>query len=57
MSRIMIDNYPNKWHFYRSRLAGNPCAECVACGKVYACWDTDDLEYHNQQHETETTND
>jgi hypothetical protein len=57
MSRIMIDDYPNKWHFYRSHFAGNPCAECLACGKVYACWDADDLEAHNEQHETETTND
>jgi hypothetical protein len=54
MSRIMIDNYPNKWHFYRSHFAGNPCAECLACGKVYACWDADDLEAHNEQHEMET---
>lgn len=55
MSRIMVDSYPNKWHFYRSPLAGNPCAECLTCGQIYVYWETDDIEYHNQQHETETT--
>jgi len=55
MKQIMVDSYPNKWHFYRSQLAGNPCAECLTCGQIYVYWETDDLEYHNQQHETETT--
>ena len=42
------------WLFYRSRLAGNPCAECVSCGKIYVYWETDDLEAHTEQHEMET---
>ena len=54
MSRIMVDSYPNKWHFYNAQLTGTPCAECLICGEKYVYWETDDLEYHNQQHETET---
>lgn len=42
------------WHYYLSQLAGTPCAQCAICGMVYVYWETDDLEYHTQQHETET---
>jgi hypothetical protein len=54
MSRIMVDSYPNKWNFYRSHFGGNPCAECLTCGQIYVYWETDDLEYHTEQHEMET---
>ena len=42
------------WRYYRSQLAGTPCAQCAICGMVYVYWETDDLEYHTQQHEMET---
>ena len=53
MSRIMIDSYPNKWHYYLSQLAGTPCAQCAICGQIYVYWETEDLECHTEQHETE----
>ena len=55
MSRIFTDSYPNKWHFYRTPLTGNPCAECLTCGEIYVYWETEDIEYHTQQHEQEKT--
>jgi hypothetical protein len=42
------------WNIYRSRLAGNPCAECLTCGQTYVYWETEDLEDHTEQHEMET---
>ena len=49
-----MKTHEKSWNFYRSQLAGNPCAECLICGQTYVYWETDDIEYHNQQHETET---
>ena len=45
-----MKTHEKSWNFYRSQLAGNPCAECLTCGQTYVYWETDDLEYHTEQH-------
>ena len=41
----MITTAP-KIEFYRSQLAGNPCARCTGCGSTYVYWDDIDELAH-----------
>ena len=50
---IMATKTIPAWHYYLSQLAGTPCAECLTCGQIYVYWETEDLECHTEQHETE----